>query len=222
AEAAALHAPRRFPSVEALWRASSASARALRRLAAADAFGSMGLSRQQALWQARSLRDERLPLFESLPERPAEQVPLPAIDPGRHVRLDYESSGLSLRAHPVSFVRAALDARRPAIKRCTDLRDERTAPAGERIRIAGIVLVRQRPGTAKDVTFITIEDETGSANLVVWRNIYHKYRHHAKAHFILVQGRVQRQGLVVHVVAERIQRLSGKLDGLPVAARNFH
>ena len=219
AEAAASNG-RPFASIEALWRSSGASSRALRRLAAADAFASMGLSRQQALWQARSLRDQRLPLFESLPDTPQQPVPLPALGPERQVTLDYESAGLSLRAHPVSFVRPALDARR--VRRCIDLRDERLTPAGERIRVAGIVLVRQRPGTAKDVTFITLEDETASANLVVWRNIYHKYRHHAKAHFILVHGRVQRQGLVVHVVVDRIQRLSGKLDGLPIAARNFH
>jgi len=214
-----------FASIESLWRASGASARALRRLAAADAFGSMGkggLTRQEALWQTRSLRDERLPLFEQIEEAAPEPVPLPTLDPSRHVRLDYEATSLSLKAHPVSFARPSLDAQRPLIRRCAELLNPHKAPAGERVRIAGIVLVRQRPGTAKDVTFMTIEDETGIANIVVWSRTYHTYRHHARAGFIAVQGRVQRQGIVVHVVAEKIQRLDGRLGGLEVSARNFH
>lgn len=218
AHAAAAHGP--FKSLEQLWRISTASARSLRRLAAADALRSMGLPRQQALWQARSLRDEPLPLFDRLQEAEAEHAPLPVIAPSGEVALDYAATGFSLAAHPVSFIRGYLDAHR--VLRCGDLASEAKAPDGEKVGVAGLVLVRQRPGTAKDVTFMTIEDETGIANLVIWSRVYHRYRSHARAQTLIAYGRVQRAAGVVHVVVDRLQRLTGHLTGLAVASRDFH
>jgi error-prone DNA polymerase len=210
----------RFESVEHMWRVSGISSRGLRRLAAADAFGSMGLSRQQALWDARRLRDEHLPLFEQAAAEPTERALLPVLHPSRQVSLDYSATGLSLKAHPVLFVRDHL--RRLRARPCAELLDERLSPDGERVRVGGLVLVRQRPGTAKDVTFMTIEDETGIANLVIWSRVYQRYRAHARAKLVVAQGRVQRQGLVVHVVVERLQRVDGSVEPLAVRSRDFH
>ncbi len=210
---------RTFDTIQKLWRVSGASAKAMRRLAAADAFGSMRLSRQQAVWDARVLRDESLPLFECMSEPISEPVPLPAIAPDRQVLLDYDATGLSLKAHPVSFVRPDLKLMR--VRPCADLLDERACPSGQRVRVAGLVLVRQRPGTANDVTFMTIEDETGIANLVIWKRVYERFRREARSHFVIVDGHVQREGLVVHVVVRSIQRAKNHLAELDVGARNF-
>jgi error-prone DNA polymerase len=206
-------------SVERFWRLSGSSSRSLRKLAAADAFRSMGLDRQQALWQARSLRDDVLPLFDRQ-EAPDEHAPLPVLAPSNHVVLDYASTGLSLKAHPVSFVRPMLA--RQFVRPCVDLQDAGKTPDGDRVRVAGLVLVRQRPGTAKEVTFMTIEDETGIANLVVWSRVYERYRAHARAQFLIAHGRVQRAAGVVHVVIERLERINRQLEGLAVDSRNFH
>ncbi|MBY0308264.1 MAG: hypothetical protein K2Q09_05940, partial [Phycisphaerales bacterium] len=93
------------------------------------------------------------------------------------------------------------------VRPCADLRDAARSPDGDRARIAGVVLVRQRPGTAKDVTFMTIEDETGAANLVVWSRVYKRYRAHARATMLIATGRIQRQGEVVHLVVQHLHRL---------------
>ncbi|MDX2018179.1 MAG: error-prone DNA polymerase, partial [Planctomycetota bacterium] len=199
-----------FASVANLWRASGASARAVRRLAAADAFGSMGLDRRRATWEARALRDEELPLFDSCEELAdkelADDSPLPDAEPVREVRLDYEATGLSLKAHPVSFARAGL--RRLGAITCAEMNDERRTPEGAFVTIAGLVLVRQRPGTAEGVTFMTLEDESGAANLVVWKRIYLRDRRHAKASFVLASGRVQRQSGVMHLIVSRLRRMT--------------
>ncbi|MFT3686397.1 MAG: OB-fold nucleic acid binding domain-containing protein [Phycisphaerales bacterium] len=134
--------------------------------------------------------------------------------------LDYSATGLSLTAHPVSFIRSHLNERR--VSPCGDLADAAKTPDGERVRVAGLVLVRQRPGTAKEVTFMTLEDESGIANLIVWARVYQRYRTHAKAQMLIAYGRVQRASGVVHVVVDRLERLSGQLAGLQVASRDFH
>jgi error-prone DNA polymerase len=193
----------------ALWRASGASARAMRRLAAADAFGSMGLNRARATWETRGLKDEKLPLFDACPE-PADESPLPPAEPVREVRLDYEATGLSLKAHPVAFARGGL--RRLGAITCAEMNDPARTPEGACVSIAGLVLVRQRPGTAEGVTFMTLEDETAAANLIVWKRIYLRDRRHAKATFVLARGRVQRQGGVVNLIVSGLRRL-----GLPGA-----
>jgi error-prone DNA polymerase len=218
-----------FRSMLALWRASGVKVKTMRRLAAADAFGSMGLSRQQALWQARLLRDDPLPLFDAQARDDGPGAAgadadgldrLPAVSPQRQVTLDYDATGLSLKAHPVSFARERL--REMRVAPCADLADSAATPEGELVRVAGLVLVRQRPGTANDVTFMTLEDETGIANLIVWLRVYEKYRRAAAARFVVATGRVQRVGLVVHVTVTRLERFEDGVEPLRVAARNFH
>jgi len=207
-------------SVLSLWRRSAVRAKTLRRLASADAFGSMGLSRQVALWQTRALRDAPMPLFDGVVE-PADEsaVRLPPTEPLRQVVLDYASVGLSLKAHPVGFVRDHL--RRAGVIPCGVLRDEKRAPGGAWVAVAGLVLVRQRPGTAHGVTFMTLEDETGIANLVVWRHVYHRFRRAAASRMVIARGRVQRQGDVVHVVAASLSAVDQPVHGLDVASRDF-
>ena len=213
-----------FRSMLALWRASGARAATMRRLAGADAFGSMGLSRQQALWQARLLRDERLPLFEE--EGAGREAVgdgldrLPAVTPLHQVVLDYDATGVSLRAHPVSFARERL--RALGALPCAALRDPAATPDGEMVRVAGLVLVRQRPGTASGVTFMTIEDETGIANLVVWLRTYEKFRRAAASRMLVAAGRVQRAGEVVHVVVISLRGLDDAVGPLRVGSRDFH
>ncbi|WP_234187944.1 error-prone DNA polymerase [Shinella sp. NM-101] len=202
-----------FVSVDDFWRRSGLPADALVRLAEADAFRpSLGLSRREALWAIRGLRDEPLPLFSAAAEREAAAVaelcePAVALRPmatGSEVVEDYGHVGLTLRAHPVSFLRESLARRR--ILTCaeaTGLRDR------SKVETAGIVLVRQQPGSAKGVIFVTIEDETGIANLVVWRKVFLAHRPIVmSAPMIGIKGYIQREGDVVHIVAQRIVDLS--------------
>jgi len=209
----------RFDTMTDLWRASKAPAAALRRLASADAFGSMGLTRQQALWHARLLRDDDLPLFDTVNESIEPAAKLPGIRQQRQVVLDYNATGLSLKAHPVSFARSRLDAL--GVMPCAELANAQRVPDGARIKVAGIVLVRQRPGTASGVTFITLEDETGISNLIVWKRTYERFRREASARLVIAHGQVQREGEVVHVVVRRLRGFDEALDGLSANSRDF-
>ncbi|MBP8232120.1 MAG: error-prone DNA polymerase [Rhizorhabdus sp.] len=200
-------ADRPFSSVEDLWRRAGVPVAALTRLADADAFRpSMGLARRDAIWAIRGLRDEELPLFAAAAAR--ERVAVPeAIEPpvtmkhmtaGAEVVADYSRAGLTLRKHPLWFLRQDL-ARRGTLP-CSDLRSMRD---GRRVAIAGLVLVRQRPASAAGVTFVTIEDETGVANLVVWEQVGLRLRGTLLAASLLgCRGRVQREGDVIHLVAD--------------------
>ncbi len=211
-----------FNSIQALWRASGASVGALQRLAAADAFGSMGLDRRGALWSVQPLRDTPLPLFEQA-DAPDEEGgdALPETDARARVLHDYGSTGLSLKAHPVSFIRAELDRR--GVTPAAELRSDRLCPQGRRVSVAGVVLVRQRPGTASGVVFITLEDETGIANLVVWPKVYERFRRVVRlSRCLLVRGRVEREGEVVHVHADQIEGIDTMLGGLAGSSRDFH
>jgi error-prone DNA polymerase len=180
---------------------------ALERLAEADAFQCMGLDRRRALWQVRALAASDLPLFsqgEDIIEKP---TPIAAMAAGGEVVEDYRSVGLSLRRHPVSFLRDELRAKN--ILATADLAGARD---GQTVQVAGIVLVRQRPGTASGVTFITIEDETGHANLIVWSALFERQRRLIlSASMVSVRGRLQREGLVTHVVAGELTDLSDLL-----------
>jgi error-prone DNA polymerase len=253
-------------SVRQLWRVSGVKVSALRALARADAFASMGLDRQSALWQIRALRDERLPLFEQEPEaapeesgdeggggggggwgggaddgcahaeldhdaKPAEDAAieldadpspwLPSIDPRRAMLGDYQSVGLSLRAHPVTFLRTGL--RRRGVIEAGELRDERLCPSKREVGVAGVVLVRQRPGTASGVVFVTLEDETGIVNLIVWPKVFERYRQVGRlSAMLLAWGRVERQGEVVHVHAQRLQSLDALAPSIGSHSRDFH
>src|SRR5207247_3101776 len=191
----------------------------LRRLAEADAFGSLGLSRREALWQVMELSDEELPLFEQSDSAFSIQHSafLPQMPLGQEVMTDYATGGLSLKKHPVALVRPQLDGLRIiTAKRLHDL---------DRgwVKVAGLVLIRQRPGTASGIVFETLEDETGICNLILWPQIYDQY-HAAARHATLLQadGYVQRQGHVVHVLAKRVYDRSGRLRGYELRSRDFH
>ncbi len=188
-----------FASIEDIWRRSGVPVAALERLAEADAFASLGVDRRQALWQVRGLGANELPLFRAVETRePA--VELTPMTEGREVVEDYRSTQLSLRAHPLAFLRPEL--KRRGIVTCAELDRIRD---GRRIEVAGIILVRQKPGSAKGVLFITIEDETGVANLIVWPDRFEAQRRTIlSSAMIAVTGKVQKEGLVVHVISETI------------------
>ncbi|MEM7045524.1 MAG: error-prone DNA polymerase [Pseudomonadota bacterium] len=178
--------------------------RTLERLAAADVFRSMGLDRRQALWQVRAIKAEKpLPLFAHAGvsgQGEDQEVALPQMPLSEHVVVDYQTTGLSLKAHPLSFMRKACQAR--GILSTVDLAKHRH---NDRVAIAGVVLVRQRPGTAKGVVFITIEDEVGIANCVVWSKVMERYRRVLmSSRLLLVQGRLQKHGSIIHVVVDHL------------------
>ena len=212
-------------SIEALQRASGMRVSALRKLARADAFGSMGLDRQSALWHVRALRDETLPMFENV-EASAQRIvqpqpKLPAVPLPRRVIQDYDAIGLSLKAHPLSFLRDSLTKR--SVTPTGELADEAKWPHNTPANVAGLVLVRQRPATASGLIFMTIEDETGIANLIVRPHVYERFRQAAKHGVaVLAKGIVERQGAVVHVVVKRIDSLDEEISDLLVRSRDFH
>jgi error-prone DNA polymerase len=216
AKIVAARADRAFASVDDLWRRARVPSASLVQLAEADTFGpALGLARREALWAIKALRDEPLPLFAAAAVRDDEPVaeieePEVALKPttaGREVVEDYRHVGLTLRRHPVAFLRTDLQARR--IVTCEDAMQARD---GRWLEAAGLVLVRQRPGSAKGVLFITLEDETGIANLVVWPQTFEKFRRVVMgASMLAVCGRVQREGEVVHLVAHQLTDLSADL-----------
>jgi len=191
---------------------TNADAGTMRKLAAADVFRSMGLDRRQALWDARALKDAPdLPLFTTGQDEGTEVMfPLPKMPTCEHVVADYQTLRLSLKAHPMSFLRASMT--RQGYSSANDLKHMRN---GQRISMAGIVLIRQRPGTAKGVCFITIEDEIGVANLVVWSKVMATYRKVVmRARVIDVRGVVQREGDVIHIIVNHLVDRTDALDRL--------
>lgn len=199
-----------FTSPDNAWRRAGVPVEVLLHLAEADAFGpSLGLQRRQALWALRGLSDVLLPLFaQAETNEPA--VALPPLSAGGDVLADYASAGLSLRAHPVSFLRGKLC--QGCVASCGDVHRARD---GAFLEVAGLVLVRQRPGSAGGVLFITLEDETGIANLVVWPDVFETYRRTIITSRLLVaRGRVQREGEVVHLVVRTLRDLSTALDAV--------
>ena len=235
--AALLGSPDRgFTSVEHLWRASGIPVGAVRALASADAFTSLGLDRQGARWQAQKLRDTPLPLFDAPQVRvipPAafsgnlkseiknlKSPFLPPVPAAVQVAQDYGATGLSLKAHPVSFLRKKLAAMR--VRPNADLHDEKACPRHRRVRVAGLVLMRQRPGTASGVMFVTLEDETGIANLIVRPAIFERDRRAALHEpLVIADGRVERKGPVVHVLVSRLRGVPAPA-GVAVRSRDFH
>jgi error-prone DNA polymerase len=206
---------RGFDSVRDLWLRTCLPPAALERLANADAFGSLGLSRRDALWAVRALQragdKDDLPLFRrvAMPEQEPDAA-LPPMPPGEQVVEDYRHLHLSLKAHPVSFLRGELDARGA-------MRHELLpgTPSGRRVTVAGLVLVRQRPGTAKGVIFMTLEDETGIANTIVWQRMFEANRAVViGARLVAVTGPLQNEKGVIHVVMEHIDDLTPLLRRL--------
>jgi error-prone DNA polymerase len=189
----------------------------LARLAAADAFTSLGLSRREALWQVLALGEE-LPLFAGLDDEPEPMPLLREMSLEQHVVADYESIGLSLKAHPISLVRPELEKLGVlAAAALADLPDKAT------VRVAGLVLVRQQPSTSKGTIFMTLEDETGIVNLVVWPRTWQRYRALVRgAAALLVQGKLERASGVTHVMSGTMEDLTASLRGLYTRSRDFH
>jgi len=213
-----------YKSVRDVWLRTGLSSRIIERLADADAFGSLGLTRRQALWAAKALgrvgdKDDDLPLFRM----DTTQAPVPAAAPyseptvtlppmplGEEVVNDYRFLELSLRAHPAAFLRA--DLTRRGIARNEDLRACRS---GERVAVSGLVTIRQRPGSANGVIFMTIEDETATANIIVWPKTFERFRPIILgARYVAVSGELQQESGVIHVVARRIEDLTPLLARL--------
>ncbi len=210
-------AERPFTSIEDVWRRARVAPASLAKLAQADAFRAFGQDRRQALWAIKALDQAPLPLFAGIegPIQAAEPVvSLTPLSAGREVVEDYRATQLSLRAHPLHFLRDTLAARR--IRPCGDLK---ILKDGARVEVAGIVLVRQKPGSAKSI-FLTLEDETGIANAIVWPARFALYRPIIlAAPMIAVRGRLQREGEVLHLIAETITDLTELLRS--VGARDL-
>lgn len=215
-----------YASAESLMRRAGLPKAALVKLAEADAFRSLGLDRREAAWEVRRLPDDAaLPLFEAVrAEELAEEpmVELPAMPLGEHVVADYRTLHLSLKGHPMGFLRALYT--RKGVSTCSEIAAARD---GRRVVAAGVVLVRQKPGSAKGVVFMTLEDETGITNCVVWPSVTAAYRKEVMgARLAVVEGRIQKspEG-IVHLVAERLVDRSVDLlllsrDLMPVPLAN--
>jgi error-prone DNA polymerase len=221
---AASRASKAFATIEEVWRRADIPVSMLRNIAAADGFAGMGLSRREANWAIKALRDEALPLFAAADDRAGELRP-EAIEPtvtlapmttGREVVEDYRAIGLSLRAHPLGFLRDRL-AERGYAPCCT----LRTTSNGLRATIAGLVLVRQMPGSAKGVMFISLEDESANANIIVWPSIFEKNRRAILAASLLgCAGKVQNANGVIHLVVDQVVDLTAemkRISGLDAA-----
>ncbi|HEV2541579.1 MAG TPA: error-prone DNA polymerase [Methylobacterium sp.] len=210
-------AERPFTSIEDVWRRSGVPVAALEKLADADAFASLGVDRRQALWQVRGLGEAPLPLFAAAdareaafsPEGHEPSVSLRPMTDGKEVVEDYRSIQLSLRAHPLAFLRPQLERR--GIVRCSDLSRIRD---GRKVEVAGIILVRQRPGST-NVTFVTIEDETGIANAIIWQQKFEAQRRIVlSSAMISVKGTLQREGEVIHIITDRLEDLTPMLHSV--------
>lgn len=201
---------RDFADPSEINRLARLTAPVLERLARADAYASMKLRRRDALWAVRALPPEPLPLFEAGENREDPEVSLPSMAIGEEVTHDYAALRLSLKTHPLALLR-------------DELVTTGTVPAdsllhtkdGKRVTVAGLALVRQRPGTASGVIFITLEDETGVANLVVWPKTFERFRRVVMAaRLIKVTGKLQREGIVTHVIADHLEDMTHRLRAL--------
>jgi error-prone DNA polymerase len=216
---------RPFSSVLDLARRSDVPISALVRLAKADAFGSLGLNRREASWAIKVLRDDALPLFAEAdrredqfkPEFSEPSVALVPMTRGREVVEDYRSHGLTLRSHPLAFLRNELT--EMGIMRCANLK---AAQDGSRVTVSGLVLVRQMPGSAKGVMFITLEDESDIANLIVWPALFEKQRRAIlAAQMMACRGKVQHGSGVIHIIAEHVIDQSDMLRGISGMDQNL-
>jgi error-prone DNA polymerase len=207
-----------YRSAEQLWRRADLESRTLGQLANADAFRSIGLDRRQALWAVKGLGEAPLPLFAAqeavMPQQAEDGASLPRMPLSQHVIEDYRALQLSLKQHPMAFLRTRFTQR-------GIIAHDRLAACrnGQKISVAGLVLVRQRPGTASGVIFMTLEDETGIANVVVWSHLFEQTRGVVMtAKLIGCEGKLQIEGQpphqVIHVVAERLTDLTGLLQNL--------
>jgi error-prone DNA polymerase len=210
-----------FATMRSVWLRAGLSGRALETLAKGDGWGSIGLNRRGALWAAKGLGPKPLPLFAAADRAEAAEpaVTLPAMSMGQEVTEDYRHLSLSLKTHPLALLRERFAAQGivPSA-RLKSLRD------GAKAQVAGIVLIRQQPGTASGVIFVTLEDETGVANIVVWPQVFQQFRRTLLGSQLLgVTGLVQRDesGFVIHVVADRLVDLSSHLHALGDPVRPY-
>ncbi|MGO9136021.1 MAG: OB-fold nucleic acid binding domain-containing protein, partial [Methylovirgula sp.] len=198
-----------YDSIRDLWLRTGLAPSVLTALAEADAFRSLGLDRRGALWAVRGLNrsgdKDDLPLLKALSFRATEpDAHLPAMPLGEHVVEDYRHLSLSLKAHPVSFLRDRLAAKN--ILRTEELN---AIQSGRRVTTAGLVLVRQRPGSAKGVIFLTMEDESGIANAIIWPKVFEALRPIVLgARFIAITGKLQAEAGVIHIIAEKAEDLT--------------
>jgi error-prone DNA polymerase len=207
-------------------RRAGCSRRTLDRLAQADAFSSMSVERRDALWKTSALEGRIPPLFRTADLFNDPAVDLPATTPSQEVLADYLTMGLTLREHPLTFLRSRLKA-----KRAITAEELKQTPSGRRVLVAGLVLFRQHPQTAKETIFITVEDETGAANWIVWKHVHEKHRDAVyRGKLLACWGVVQREGQVLHVVARHVWDWSSLLKlldpqqgapALPVRSRDF-
>jgi error-prone DNA polymerase len=213
----AARATRSFASIADLAERGELDRRDLTALAAADALASLTGHRHRAVWQVSGV-ERALPL---LPTAISSEEGIPLLRAPREdqdIVADYGSTGLTLRRHPLSLLRGKLQRR--GVLPAQELWDQ---PNGAKVITAGLVITRQRPGSAGGVTFVTMEDETGYVNLIVWNNVAVAQRAALlESRLLEVQGKLQREGDVQHVIAQRLTNLSAMLGNLEVASRNFH
>nr|WP_314256588.1 error-prone DNA polymerase [uncultured Devosia sp.] len=203
-----------YDSVRDLWLRTQLPIASLEKLAHADAFADLGLNRREALWVVKGLIGthgaDTLPLFKSAGDVETEadiEADLPRMLMGEEVIHDYSTLSFSLKGHPLQFIRPVLEAKR--IMRSDQLSEVRP---GSRVEVAGLVLVRQRPGTAKGIIFATLEDEAGVANIVIWPPVFEKNRKIVLgSRMLAVRGKLQREGLVIHIIAEQLTDMTSHL-----------
>lgn len=200
-----------YPDPESVWLRAGVLPATLERLAEADAFSAMGMTRRDALWAVRAIRAPKpLPLFSAGLDGEGAQEPLVDLPPmhlGEEVVEDYVALRLSLRAHPMELLRPTL----PGLT----AHDRLPLINPGRVTVCGLVITRQRPGTASGVIFLTLEDETGVSNIVVWPKVYERFRRMVMGGRLLrVTGYLQREGIVVHVIADQIEDMSQRLSDL--------
>ncbi|MCA9117602.1 MAG: error-prone DNA polymerase, partial [Planctomycetaceae bacterium] len=207
---------RLFRSFEEFNRRTGLPGSVLRKLSTADAFASLNLNRRESLWHSLPSQQPQ-PLFAAVAdEEPAASLPEMTLE--EQVVADYRSSGLSLRGHPLQFVRPQLEQWQTVMAR-----ELVRLPVNCRYKVAGLVLLRQRPGTAKGITFVTIEDETGTANLIIRQDIWERHRAIAAgASAFIAHGRLQRQDSVIHLLVDQLEDLSQLLKGVSARSRDFH
>jgi error-prone DNA polymerase len=201
----------RYSSVHEL-RETGLSESVLEKLADADAFRSIGHDRRQALWEVTTKDHQPQALIsnQSTYQAIEENIVLPEMTLSEHVVHDYATTSLSLKAHPVSFIRNQLE--QLHVRTSTSLGN---AKHGDFVKVAGLILVRQRPGTASGICFITLEDETGTANLVVFKKLFDQYRKEIiQSRLLMVEGQLQREGEIIHVIVKRCYNYSKLLQQL--------
>ena len=206
-----------FSSVQDLALRAGLDNRARELLADAGALRGLVGNRHRARWEVASV-ERQLPLFEGVEPVPDADVSLPVPTAGEDLLADYASIGTTLGSHPLAMLRGAL-----AKWRCRSSRDLATVAHGRAVNVTGLVTSRQRPGTASGVTFVTLEDEFGMVNVIVWRDLAERQRKAlVGARLLQVQGRFERQGEVCHLIARNLLDMTPLLTGLDVRSRDFH